>query len=145
MAVISSFFLTSHFPWESRVVWWVVNESLKNHCLWVLFWVDILCFYSCIKFSTWLIDTFVDFHPNFFPLALFISNVTHFFFFYSFDFFFFNLSLCFLVPNFPSPSIFTSSPPKPLTSRVFTSGPEDRGSIPGRVITNTQKMVLDAA
>ena len=28
--------------------------------------------------------------------------------------------------------------------RVFTNGPGDRGSIPGRVITKTQKMVLDA-
>ena len=30
-------------------------------------------------------------------------------------------------------------------SRVFTNGPGDRGSILGRVIPNTQKMVLDAA
>ena len=30
-------------------------------------------------------------------------------------------------------------------SRVFVSGPGDRGSIPGRVIPKTQKMVLDAA
>ena len=30
-------------------------------------------------------------------------------------------------------------------SRVFTNGPGDRGSIPGRVITRTQKMVLNAA
>ena len=29
-------------------------------------------------------------------------------------------------------------------SRVFTGGPEDRGSIPGRVIQKTQKMILDA-
>ena len=28
---------------------------------------------------------------------------------------------------------------------VFANGPEDRGSIPGRVIPKTQKMVLDAA
>ena len=28
--------------------------------------------------------------------------------------------------------------------RVFVNGPRDRGSIPGRVITKTQKMVLDA-
>ena len=32
-----------------------------------------------------------------------------------------------------------------LMSRVFTNGPEDRGSIPGRVIPKTKKMVLDAA
>ena len=32
-----------------------------------------------------------------------------------------------------------------LTSRVFAKGPEDRGSIPGRVIPKTQKMVLDTA
>ena len=31
-----------------------------------------------------------------------------------------------------------------LMSRVFTNDPEDRGSIPGRVIPKTQKMVLDA-
>ena len=31
-----------------------------------------------------------------------------------------------------------------LMSRVFTNGPEDQGSIPGRVIPKTQKMVLDA-
>ena len=30
-------------------------------------------------------------------------------------------------------------------SRVFASGPGDRGSIPGRVIPKTQKMVIDAA
>ena len=30
-------------------------------------------------------------------------------------------------------------------SRVFTNGPRDRGSIPGRVIPKTQKMVLNAA
>ena len=29
-------------------------------------------------------------------------------------------------------------------SRVFANGPGDRGSIPGRVIPTTQKMVLDA-
>ena len=32
-----------------------------------------------------------------------------------------------------------------LMSRVIANGPEDRGSIPGRVIPKTQKMVLDAA
>ena len=32
-----------------------------------------------------------------------------------------------------------------LMSRVFTKGPGDQGSIPGRVIPKTQKMVLDAA
>ena len=30
-------------------------------------------------------------------------------------------------------------------SRVFANGLGDRGSIPGRVISKTQKMVLDAA
>ena len=30
-------------------------------------------------------------------------------------------------------------------SRVFTNGLEDEGSIPGRVIPKTEKMVLDAA
>ena len=30
-------------------------------------------------------------------------------------------------------------------STVFTNGPGDRGSIPGRVTPKTQKMVLDAA
>ena len=30
-------------------------------------------------------------------------------------------------------------------SRVFVNGSEDRGSIPGRVIPKTQKMVLDAS
>ena len=30
-------------------------------------------------------------------------------------------------------------------SREFVNGPRDRGSIPGRVIPKTQKMVLDAA
>ena len=29
--------------------------------------------------------------------------------------------------------------------RVFDNGPGDQGSIPGRVIPKTQKMVLDAA
>ena len=32
-----------------------------------------------------------------------------------------------------------------LAVRVFTNGLGDRGSIPGRVIPKTQKMVLDAA
>ena len=32
-----------------------------------------------------------------------------------------------------------------LMSRVFTNGLGDQGSIPGRVIPKTQKMVLDAA
>ena len=32
-----------------------------------------------------------------------------------------------------------------LMSRVFANGPGDQGSIPGRVIPKTQKMVLDAA
>ena len=31
-----------------------------------------------------------------------------------------------------------------LISRVFANGPGDRGSIPGRVIPKTQKIVLDA-
>ena len=31
-----------------------------------------------------------------------------------------------------------------LMSRVFANGLEDQGSIPGRVIPKTQKMVLDA-
>ena len=30
-------------------------------------------------------------------------------------------------------------------SRMFSNGLEDRGSIPGRVIPKTQKMVLDAS
>ena len=30
-------------------------------------------------------------------------------------------------------------------NRVFTNGPGDWGSIPGRVIQKTQKMVLDAS
>ena len=30
-------------------------------------------------------------------------------------------------------------------SRVFANGPEDQGSIPGRVIPKTQEMVLDVA
>ena len=32
-----------------------------------------------------------------------------------------------------------------LMSRVFANGPGDRSSIPGQVITKTQKMVLDAS
>ena len=32
-----------------------------------------------------------------------------------------------------------------LMSRVFASGPGDQGSIPGRLILKTQKMVLDTA
>ena len=32
-----------------------------------------------------------------------------------------------------------------LMIRVFANGPGDRGSIPGQVISKTQKMVLDAA
>ena len=29
-------------------------------------------------------------------------------------------------------------------NKVFASGPEDQGTIPGRVISKTQKLVLDA-
>ena len=32
-----------------------------------------------------------------------------------------------------------------LLRKVFANGPGDQGSIPGRVIPKTQKMVLDAA
>ena len=32
-----------------------------------------------------------------------------------------------------------------LVGRVFTNGPEDLGSIPGRVIPKTLKMVLDTS
>ena len=32
-----------------------------------------------------------------------------------------------------------------LMSRVFANGPGDRGSIPGRVVPKTQKMVLDTS
>ena len=32
-----------------------------------------------------------------------------------------------------------------LMIRVFTKAPEDQGSIPGRIIPTTQKMVLDTA
>ena len=32
-----------------------------------------------------------------------------------------------------------------LEVRVFANGPEDLGSIPGQVISKTQKMVLDAS
>ena len=32
-----------------------------------------------------------------------------------------------------------------FTSRVFANGPRDQGSIPGRAIPKTQKMVLDAS
>ena len=32
-----------------------------------------------------------------------------------------------------------------LDVRVFANGPGDQGSIPGRVIPKTQKMVLDAS
>ena len=34
---------------------------------------------------------------------------------------------------------------KPYLHRVFANGPGDLGSIPGRVIPKTQKMVLDAS
>ena len=32
-----------------------------------------------------------------------------------------------------------------LMSKVFANGPEDRGSIPGRFIPKTEKIVIDAA
>ena len=32
-----------------------------------------------------------------------------------------------------------------MMARVFTDGPRDLGSIPGRVIPKTQKMILDAS
>ena len=38
-----------------------------------------------------------------------------------------------------------STGPLALMSRVFANGPGDRGSIPGRVIQKTQKMVFDVA
>ena len=39
---------------------------------------------------------------------------------------------------------FTCDRPIGLVGRVFANGPGDRGSIPGRIIPKTQKMVLDA-
>ena len=42
-------------------------------------------------------------------------------------------------PRFPGPLANT------LPTRVFTNGLEELGSIPGRVIPKTQKMVLDAS
>ena len=44
-------------------------------------------------------------------------------------------------------SAITITPQMPigLVGRVFANGSGDRGSIPGRVIPKTQKMVLDAA
>ena len=44
-----------------------------------------------------------------------------------------------------SPHIPSTTPVFALISRMFANGPGDRGSIPGRVIPNTQKMVLDTA
>ncbi len=37
------------------------------------------------------------------------------------------------------------SPDMGIMVRVFTNGPGDLGSIPGRVISKTQNMVLDAS
>ena len=50
----------------------------------------------------------------------------------------------FLNPNQRDPIIWTEYYFQAfgLMSRVFTNGPEDRGSIPGQVIPKTQKMVL---
>ena len=41
--------------------------------------------------------------------------------------------------------IFTFDKPPGLERRVFANGPVDLGSIPGRVIPNTLKMVLDTS
>ena len=41
--------------------------------------------------------------------------------------------------------IYISLPDIGLAVRVFANGPGDLGSIPGRVIPKTQKMVLDAS
>ena len=46
---------------------------------------------------------------------------------------------------FISTSLFTDDQAIDLMSRVFANSPGDRGSIPGRVIPKSQKMVLDAA
>ena len=40
---------------------------------------------------------------------------------------------------------FVMKPDIGMMVRVFTNGPEDLGSIPGRVIPKTQKMVLNAS
>ena len=42
-------------------------------------------------------------------------------------------------------AITTLGPDIGLAVRVFANGPGDLGSIPGRVIPKTQKMVLDAS
>ena len=42
-------------------------------------------------------------------------------------------------------NIYKKSPDIGLAVRVFANGLGDRGSIPGRVIPKTQKMVLDAS
>ena len=44
-----------------------------------------------------------------------------------------------------SPSVFEGFRAIDLMSRMFANGPRDRSSIPGRIITKTQKMVLDTA
>ena len=44
-----------------------------------------------------------------------------------------------------SPFISPAVPDIGLAVRVFANGPGDLGSIPGRVIPKTQKMVLDAS
>ena len=41
--------------------------------------------------------------------------------------------------------VFSLTPDIGLAVRVFANDPEDLGSIPGRVIPKTQKMVLDAS
>ena len=43
-----------------------------------------------------------------------------------------------------NPTVIKYTNMKNLGSRVFDDGVGDRGSIPGRVIPKTQKMVLDA-
>ena len=75
--------------------------------------------------------------------------VTSIFSFFFFFFFFFWLSFFFLILIFKKILFFflffDFAIFKDLGVRVFANGPGDLGSIPGRVIPKTQKMVLDAS
>ena len=52
---------------------------------------------------------------------------------------------CLRIQNVRTLLTYTKSPDIGLAVRVFANGPGDLGSIPGRVIPKTQKMVLDAS
>ena len=99
-----------------------------------------------IVFNSLLINEFIDFNGSSTRLVLFytnrLGNRVHCTFIYTFFALLLFKSCFFLLASFQIRIIYELFG---LAVRVFANGPGDRGSILGRVIPKTQKMVLDAS